>query len=323
MPTDIVSNDVSAITPTVWGTMVEQPLYKQLVALKVCNTRLERYLPNGKAIQIPRFADLSAQTYTPGTDLSATDQDWAYDTINVSTKKHCTFYVDDVEKLQANVSVAVDLTQQAGYQLGNVIDAFAFKRGILGSSSSTTAVAGTGLSAVNRNAVFGDGSTGTITAASTNIIDLFAGMRKVLRENNVEEMGDWCAVVSPRIASLIEIKSASSGFNTADATLKNGYAGNWLGFQVYISNNLPTGACSSMSPSSMGGASAAASTVTGTAHYFGRKGCIDLILQKTPTLDIRPCSTKIGSNFITWTVYGAGVTTNNRRRARNVTITGA
>lgn len=312
MATDIVSNDVSAITPTVWSTMVQQPLYKQLVALKVCSTKLESYLPNGKAIQIPRFADLSAQTYTPGTDLSATDQDWAYDTINVSTKKHCTFYVDDVEKLQANVSVAVDLTQQAGYQLGNAIDSFAF--------SKITGGASVGLSAVNRNTVFGDSSTGTITAASTNIIDLFAGMRKTLRENNVEEMGDWAAVVSPRIASLIEIKAASSGFNTADSTLKNGYAGNFMGFQVYISNNLPTGKASALAPSTIGGPSAVATT--GTAHYFGRKGCIDLILQKAPVLDIRPCSTKIGSNFITWTVYGAGVTQNNRKRARNVTILG-
>lgn len=321
MPTDIVTNDVSAITPIVWGSMVEQPLYKTLVALKVCNTRLEGKLSVGKAIQLPRFGDLSAQTYTPGTDLSATDQDWAYDTINVSTFKHCTFYVDDVEKLRANVSIATELASQAGYQLSNAIDTFAFRR-ILGSDTAT-ANAGVGLSAVNRNTVFGDSSTGTITAASTNIIDLFAGIRKVLRENNVEEMGDWCAVVSPRISSLIEVKSTSVGFNTADATLKNGYAGPFMGFSVYVSNNLPTGPVSSMSPSGMGGASAAASTVTGTAHYFGRKGSIDLIMQKAPVLDIRPCSTKIGSNFITWTVYGAGVTTNNRKRARNVTIIGA
>ena len=99
MATDIVSNDISAINPTVWSTMVQQPLYKRLVALKVCNTRLADKLPYGKAIQLPRFADLSAQTYTPGTDLSATDQDWAYDTINVSTKKHATFYVGNQRTL--------------------------------------------------------------------------------------------------------------------------------------------------------------------------------------------------------------------------------
>jgi len=88
-----VSNDVSAITPTIWSTMVQQPLYKQLVALKVCRTSLVDQMPVGNAIQLPRFGDLSAQTYTPGTDISATDQEWDFDTINVSTYKHVTFYV--------------------------------------------------------------------------------------------------------------------------------------------------------------------------------------------------------------------------------------
>ena len=312
MPTDIVSNDISAINPTVWSEMVQQPLYKQLVALKVCNTRLADKLPFGKAIQLPRFADLSAQTYTPGTDLSATDQDWAFDTINVSTKKHCTFYVDEVEKLQANVSQAVELAGQAGYQLSNKIDTFAFGK--------ITGAVSVGISAVDRGDIFPETSTGVITASSANIINLFAGVRQTLRKNNVEEMGDWVAVISSKLASYIDVKGTSVGFNSADATLKNGYAGPFMGFDVYISNNLPTGECSAIATTALGGPSAAGSATTGVACYFGRKGMIDLVLQRAPSMEIRPCSTKIGSNFITWTVYGAGVTQNNRKRARNVTV---
>ncbi|MFA6077346.1 MAG: hypothetical protein WC735_04720 [Candidatus Paceibacterota bacterium] len=96
---DAVSNDVSAINPTIWSDMVQQPLYKTLVALKVCNTRLADKLTVGKAIQLPRYGDLSAQTYTPGTDLTATNQEWDFDTINVSTFKHCTFYVNRLRTL--------------------------------------------------------------------------------------------------------------------------------------------------------------------------------------------------------------------------------
>ena len=309
---DVVSNDVSAITPTIWSAMVQQPLYKQLVALKVCNTRLADKLSVGKAIQLPRFGDLSAQTYTPGTDLTATNQEWDYDTINVSTKKHCTFYVDEVEKLQANVSVAVELAGQAGYQLANAIDTFAFNK--------ITGAVNVGLSCVDRGDIENSADTSVITAASTNIINIYAGMRKVLRANNVEEMGDWCSVISPTLASYIEIKGASSGFNVADSTLKNGYAGDFMGFQVYVSNNLPSGECSALSISTLGGPTGAGSATTGTAHYFGRKGQIDLVLQKAPSMEIRACDHKIGSNFITWTVYGAGVTQNARKRARNVTI---
>ena len=208
----------------------------------------------------------------------------------------------------------MELAGEAGFQLGNAIDTFAFNK--------ITGAVLVGLSAVDRNTVFGDSSTGVISASTGNIIDLYAGMTKVLRENNVEELGDWVSVISPRIASLIEIKAANTGFNVADATLKNGYAGDWMGFQVYISNNLPTGECSALSISTLGGPTAAGSATTGTAHYFGRRNSIDLILQRAPALEIRKPSNKIGANFITWTVYGAGITLKNRGRARNVTVTG-
>ncbi len=317
MSTNIVNNYgySTAISPTVWSEMVQQPLYKQLVALRVCNTRLASKLTYGKAIQLPKFNDVSAKVYTPGTDMSATNQVWTYDTINVSTRKYTMSYFDDTELIQTNVGVTRELARDAGYQLKNAIDTFAF--------SKITGGANVGLSAVDRGDVFGDGSTGVITAASTNIIDLFAGVTKVLRDNNVEEMGDWCAVVSPTIAKYIEIKAANTGFNVSDSTLRNGYAGKWMGYEIYLSNNLPSGVISALAPAAIGGPSAAGSAVTGTAMYFGRKGMIDLILQKAPTLELRKPSNKIGTNFVTWTLYGGGVVTKNRGRARNVAVRNA
>ena len=302
----------TGISPTIWSEMVQQPLYKQLVALKVCNTRLASKLTYGKAIQLPKFNDVSAKVYTPGTDMTATNQEWSYDTINVSTRKYTMSYFDDTELIQTNVSVMSELARDAGYQLKNAIDTFAFTK-ITGGTSI-------GLSAVDRSDVYADSSTGGITASTAVIIDLFAGVTDVLRTNNVEEMGDWCAVVTPKVARLIEIKAANTGFNVADATLKNGYAGKWMGYEIYIYNNLPTGAISALAPSTIGGPTAAASTVTGTACYFGRKGMIDLIVQKAPSMEMRKPSNKIGTNLVTWTLYGAGVTYKNRGRARNVAL---
>ena len=94
-----------------------------------------------------------------------------------------------------------------------------------------------------------------------------------------------------------------------------------MGYQIYLSNNLPSGEISALAPSTIGGPTAV--STTGHAMYFGRKGCIDLIMQKAPTFEIRPCENKIGSNLITWTVYGAGVAYKNRGRARNVTVLNA
>jgi hypothetical protein len=305
----------TGISPTVWSEMVQQPLRKKLVSLAVCNTRLADKLTYGKAIQLPKFNDVSAKVYTPGTDMSATNQIWTYDTINISTYKYCMSYIDDVEKLQSNVAVQVELAGDAAYQLKDAIDSFAFSK-ITGGTS-------VGISAVSRNTVFADSSTGVITAASTNIIDLFAGVTKVLRLGNVEEDGDWVAVVTPTIANYIEVKAASTGFNVSDATLRNGYVGPFMGYKVYLSNNLPSGVVSALAPSTIGGPSAAGSATTGHSMLFGKRGVIDLILQKAPAMELRKPDSKIGVNLITWTVYGAGVSTKNRGRARNVTVKSA
>jgi len=66
-----------------------------------------------------------------------------------------------------------------------------------------------------------------------------------------------------------------------------------MGFQVYISNNLPSGNLSAIAPAAgngiIGGLSGAnaSGTTPGRATYFGRKGTIDVVMQKAPALEIR------------------------------------
>jgi hypothetical protein len=318
----VISNDVSAIQPELWSSMVQVPLYKSLVAMEVASTRLSDTLKFADTVHIPRFASLSAQTYTPGTTLSATNQDWAFDNIVVSTYKHVTFYVDDARRLTLNVEQARDLATEAAYQLKDKIDQDVFKK-ITGTPGFYTV----------DNLDLGLGATNgaPVSAGSANIINVFAGARKFLRERNVEETGDWCAVVTPKVASYIETKAATVGFNVADSTLRNGYAGDFMGFQVYISNNLPSGNLSAIAPAAgstvsiaagLGGPSGAnaSGTTPARATYFGRKGTIDLVLMKAPALEIRKKDDMIGSNFITWTVYGQGLVQNQAKRGINLSM---
>lgn len=306
--TQVISNGVSGITPTIWSTMVQVPLYKSLVALEVASMRLSDTVQFADRIQVPRFGSLSVQTYVPGTTISATAQQWNYDTLVVSSFKHVTFYVDDAKNLQLNVDSARELATEAAYQLKNQIDTDVFKN-ITGSDGFTTFGA-------DAAGLQGTGSAHRpISASSANIINIFANARKLLRTNNVEEVGDWCAVITPKVASFIELKTTTVGFNVADATLRNGYAGDFMGFQVYISNNLPSGKCSAVAPTISG---AAVSATSCKSMYFGRKGTIDVVMQRMPTLEIRKKDDMIGSNFITWTVYGSSVFTKNRSRGLNV-----
>ena len=318
--TQVVSNDVSAIQPELWSEMVQVPLYKSLVSLEVANMKLSDTLRSADTIHVPRFGDLSAQVYTPGTSLSATNQEWDYDTLVVSTYKHCTFYVDNARALTINVDQARELAGEAAYQLKNAIDSHVFAN-ITGAD---------GFQCVDASIAQGGTAAREVSAASGTIINVFSNLRKELRDRNVEETGDWCAVVTPAVAAVIEVKATAVGYNVADATLRNGYVGDFMGFQIYLSNNLPSGACSTIAPPTatwgdsqvdwQGVSATAASATTCRSIYVGRKGTIDVVLMRAPALEIRPKDDMIGSNYITWTVYGSAVFEKNRKRGINVPI---
>jgi hypothetical protein len=91
---------------------------------------------------------------------------------------------------------------------------------------------------------------------------------------------------------------------------------NFMGFDVYISNNLPSGSCSAIATTISGGAVSATNC---RGLYFGRKGMINLYM-KAPQLSIRPLGDKIGSNYVTYVFYGAGITTKNKSRGFNVAM---
>ena len=307
--TQVITNDVSAIQPELWSSMVQVPLYKSLVAMEVSNMKLSDTLKYADTIHVPYFGSLSVATYTPGTTISATAQDWAFDTLVVSSYKVVTFYVDDPRSLTVNVDTARELATEAAYQLKNQIDSDVFAN-ITGAD---------GFLAADDKDINGGTNAFPVSATSANIIQIFAGARKVLRERNVEETGDWCAVITPKIAAAIEMKAASVGFNVADSTLRNGYAGDFMGFQVYISNNLPTGKMTAIAPLT-GVTATQLSATTGCSVYFGKKGTIDVAMLRAPALEIRKKDDMIGANFITWTVYGSSVFTKNRSRGINMPI---
>ena len=290
--------EVSAITPDIWSNLLQVPLYKTMVAMDVCNLDLRNELSVGDRINKSYFGDLSAQTYLPGTGFSAQTPDFTLEYIDIKTKEVVAIYVDDLEKLQANVSIGAEMAEEMGYRLKDAIDTAALAL-VTGGEQKDAAD------------MVGGANTRAVCATTANIIQLFSNARKELRTNNVRENGDWVAIVTPTIASLIEYKATSVGYSVADSTLRNGYAGDFMGFHIYISNNLPSG-----NPTADANISATVSTETGAAVelYFGKHGAIDLVLQKAPSMEIKDRSGFLGKNFVTSTIWGQKVFNKNASR---------
>ena len=289
------TNYLSAITPEIWSRVLQVPLYKSLVSFDVCNLDMRAELAYGDVINKQYFASLSAMEYTPGTAVSAESLSFATDQITIDKKYHVTFYVDDMSQVQANIPIIQSMVPEAAYQLRDKIDSTVFYK-----ISAGTPMDGADLG--------GGTASALITATTGNIIRIFSDARMQLRKLNVEE-GDWIAIVDPTRAQLIEQEATSVGYEVADATLRNGYIGDFMGFQVYVSNNLPT----ETTPS---GTASRGMDHSGTLRdmYFGRRGCIELVIQQDLKTTIREVSDKGGSNILTTVLFGTGVVTKNKLR---------
>ena len=283
-----------ALNAEIWSTKMQVNLRKTLVAFDIARTELRDELKTGDVIHRSYVSNVGTAAYVPGTDVVITGATATDDSITVDQKYISAFYIDDIEMLQASVDYAADLASDASYQLSNLIDtsvlSYVDTVGVsaLGTSGSATGTFVTGTTA----------NVSAITATSATIVQVFNSATKYLREGNVEQDGSWVAVISPAVASVIELAAIGNGFNIADSSLRNGYAGDFLGFHIYISNNLPTSRC-----------------------YIGKSKCIDLILQRAPKMDIKDEPKKLGKNFIASTVWGAGVLHNNKARFLNAMLT--
>jgi hypothetical protein len=122
-------------------------------------------------------------------------------------------------------------------------------------------------------------------------------------DNNVKDNGDFVAVVTPAVASVIEQKAVASGFNVADSAFKNGYAGDFMGFKIYISNNLDT------------------TTSSRTHCYIGKAKQISLALQIAPTTQIDNDPVKFGKIVKILAVWGTKTFTQNSKRFFDLQVT--
>ena len=282
-----------ALNREVWSAKMQVNLEKSLVAFKIARTELRDEIKDGDVIHRMYVSNVGTAAYVAGTDIVVTGATATDDTITIDQKYISAFYVDDIEMLQASLNYASELANDASYQLSNLIDTAVLE------NTNTIGVSALGISG-------SDYVTGTtaadsltaITATSATIVQVFNAATKWLRTGNVEQDGSWVAVINPAVAGVIELAGIEKGFNVADASLKNGYAGDFLGFHIYISNNLPTSKC-----------------------YIGKSKCIDLIMQRAPKMDIKEEPKKLGKNFIASTVWGDGVLHNNMARFLNAMLT--
>ena len=273
-----MANNLTAFNPTNLSLFVQDPLHKSLVARGLCSERLEKDLTKGSTVDITRVNPLTANAYTDANGVTPQDATPGKDTLTINGWDEVTFDVSRKDKVQNKISAAKLYSKEAAYALEDKIDTAIFTE-MATASTNTITVAG-GLT-------------------TSNVVATLATAGTKLREQNVKERGDWFCAISPADFQIVVEKLTNAGFNTADKVLKNGSVGEAIGFEFFISNNLPT-----------------------DTMLLGKKKALDFVLQDGVNVEeagrtvgggSNGGKTQIGKRYITDVLYGYELTTQGEK----------
>lgn len=277
------SNTLTNFNPELWADFIQENLYNQLVGLEVADVTLKKYLNVGDTVHVPLLGQLSTTAYTLGTDVTVQALATTDEYLTVDFQFESSVYIDDISIKQSKYAVQQEAMKEQMYAIRNKIDSSIFERVILAADT------------LDAGDISGGGANGAaITLSTSNIIEAFSTARAKLVAAKVEDNGDFVAVVNPATASLIEQKATSVGFNLAEAAFKNGYAGNFMGFKIYVSNNLDV-------------------TTSSRKHlYIGKRGGISCAIQIAPTVQSDRDPLKFGTIVKVLSTWGVKVFYRNR-----------
>ena len=281
------TNNVAALNPQNWADMIQENLYKELVAMKVADVKLKKELSSGTVVHFPYFGSLSTTAYVKGTDVTVQALASTDEYLTVDQQWESSFYLDTVDKKQNLYSAMEAGVREATDAIKQKIESV-FLAQVVNAGATLT------------KADLAAGGTGDIVLTTTNVIEVFSKGRAKLGKALIGKRA--VAVVTYNVASVIEQKMASAGFSVQDAALKNGYAGSFMGWEIYVSENL--------------------STATSGFHcYLGAAEAISLALQIAPTTKIDSDPAKFGDVVKMLTVFGVKTFTRGAERFLDMKVT--
>lgn len=219
---------VDTFVPELWSAILLKGLEASHVATNLVNRDYEGEIRNaGDTVHINSFSPVTIKGYTKNSDieeaerLTTTDQ-----TLVINQSKYFNFGLDDVDKAQALGGLMERAMRSAAYGLADAADKFLFKT--MAAGAETT---------------IGTSSTAAVQLTAANIYEEIVKVGVALDKKNVPSEGRW--IVLPPEAKgllLLEDRFVSTGGAKAEEVIRKGYIGEVAGFEVFISNNLSSGA---------------------------------------------------------------------------------
>lgn len=221
-----MAQNLDAFIPELWSRRIQYLTKNALVATKICSFEEQPDLKYGDRIHRPYPNDLVVNDYVKYTDTKQQDLVGTDEYLDIDQSKEISFAIDEVDWIQMKYDLENSYVERAAYRLANDID---------GKVLSEVSNANVSMDAGDIGGTPGN----AIALTTSNCLNTIMTAGAKLAANGCEMDKTWALVIPHKWASIIGQTVAQDWFSLADLALKNGYAGNFAGYNVYASNNVP------------------------------------------------------------------------------------
>ncbi len=203
---------------SIWSETLLNSLEKEYIAVRNCNREFDGEIKaKGDSVKVCGIKPVAIFNYIKNSAIQGAHplEDKAI-RICADMANGFNFQIDDIDKAQSAPNIMKAAMRQAANGLANKADKYVY-------------------SLHNDVDVLHNITNDSVTPE--NIIDTIISVREKMLTNNVNSNTETVLEVSPAVASIILKAQIAKLGNNADA-MYNGYIGSFIGFDIYVSNNI-------------------------------------------------------------------------------------
>lgn len=207
---------INHFIPALWSETLFTELEKDYVGVRLCSRDFEGEIRGeGDRVKICGVGPVTVFDYSKNTDmpaaqvLSDTER-----TLIIDQAKGFNFFLDSIDKAQSKNGLMQAAMKEASNALSDVADRYVYS-----------------LTDDSVEVVENDSLT------STSIISTLAEARKILMEHNVPNSARISLEIPPAIEQKLVLAKVLRSTDNVEA-LGRGYVGSFMGFDVYVTNNI-------------------------------------------------------------------------------------
>jgi hypothetical protein len=213
-----------------WSSTLFVKLRKSLVFGGLTNKNfVEELFDYGDTVHINEIGPVTVNSYTKTATLSYETLKSAQKTLVIDQASYFAFAIDDIDKAQNNPSVMDGAMSDAAYRIGDTIDQF-----IAGLYTQATVPATT---------TYIGSSGSSLSVSSGNVMETLSYAERYLSEANVPTQGRWIVIPPWMHQKLVVaetglISATAVPKTNADGAIVQGFVGSFMGFDIFMSNNV-------------------------------------------------------------------------------------